>query len=421
MASCSVFCNIQCLAGGSKERILKPLGYIQCPLFQQETCTAVVISRTDHNQIQSQRLWRFERFLIRLERVYLAFIFHICITMESVTQLEASTASALSSLLDVPKKEDYFLSEDVATDLVNVISPSSAFDNFTRTDAMSASSLILGPVRDPLYIVIPVTISYALIFITGLVGNVVTCIVIARNKHMHTATNYYLFSLAVSDLLLLVSGLPQEMYCIWSRYPYVFGEVFCVLRGLAAEMSANATVLTITAFTVERYVAICHPFLSHTMSKLSRAVKLILVIWVVALAFAVPQAFQFGIVVGNTPDMVTCTVKSVIIAHSFELSTFLFFVMPMTLITVLYALIGLRLRRSNMMKRDSGSFRCKHFCSSCTSASLQQSAQRSLAAGNSRRPNCCRHHQSHCSRRVLKMLGEFVSFYVNVLRGSRSA
>lgn len=53
---------------------------------------------------------------------------------------------------------------------------------------------------------------------------------IARNKCMHTATNYYLFSLAVSDLLLLVSGLPPEVYSIWSKYPYVFGEAFCVLQ-----------------------------------------------------------------------------------------------------------------------------------------------------------------------------------------------
>jgi hypothetical protein len=126
-----------------------------------------------------------------------------------------------------------------------------------------------GPKRDPLYILIPITAIYAVILLTGLVGNVSTCVVIARNKHMHTATNYYLFSLAVSDLLLLVSGLPQEMYYNWSRYPYVFGEAFCVLQGFAAETSANATVLTITAFTVERYVAICHPFQSHTLSKVS--------------------------------------------------------------------------------------------------------------------------------------------------------
>lgn len=236
------------------------------------------------------------------------------------------------------------------------------------------------PYRDSLYIVIPVTVVYASIFLTGIIGNISTCIVITRNKSMHTATNYYLFSLAVSDLLLLVSGLPAEMYLVWCKYPYIFGEGFCVLRGLAAETSVNASVLTITAFTVERYVAICHPFLSQTLSKLSRAIKLILVIWLVALSFALPQALQFGVMQhSGNPDMVMCTVKRIIISHSFELSTFLFFVMPMCLITVLYALIGLKLRKSNMMKNVSG---------------------RVESTRN------CRHHPGRSSRRVLKMLGE---------------
>lgn len=55
-------------------------------------------------------------------------------------------------------------------------------------------------------ILIMLTVIYVIIFITGVLGNVVTCIVIAKNKGMHTAVNYYLFSLAVSDLLLLISG-----------------------------------------------------------------------------------------------------------------------------------------------------------------------------------------------------------------------
>ncbi|KAK9505560.1 hypothetical protein O3M35_009582 [Rhynocoris fuscipes] len=66
-------------------------------------------------------------------------------------------------------------------------------------------------------IVIAMTVLYSLIFLTGVIGNVSTCIVIARNRHMHTATNYYLFSLAISDLLLLISGLPPEMYHMWAR------------------------------------------------------------------------------------------------------------------------------------------------------------------------------------------------------------
>ncbi|XP_076226895.1 pyrokinin-1 receptor [Nomia melanderi] len=208
--------------------------------------------------------------------------------------------------------------------------------------------------RDPLYIVLPITVIYAVIFFTGLIGNVSTCVVIARNKSMHTATNYYLFSLAISDLLLLLSGLPQEMYYIWSRFPYVFGEAFCIIQGFAAETSANATVLTITAFTVERYVAICHPIISHTMSKLSRAVKFVIVIWMLALCLAVPQAIQFGIVYEYSNgsailDSARCSVKSILIEHAFQISTMLFFVVPMTIITVLYILIGIQLRRSRLL------------------------------------------------------------------------
>ncbi len=212
----------------------------------------------------------------------------------------------------------------------------------------------LGPVRDPLTTVIPMTIVYALILVTGVIGNFTTCVVIARNKYMHTATNYYLFSLAISDLLLLVLGLPQEIYQLWQKYPYAFGEIFCVIRGFTSEASTNSSVLTITAFTIERYVAICHPLKAHTMSKLSRAVKLIIIIWIFGVVCALPIAFQFGIVFDYMNDVVipqsaACTVKRAIPylnEHTFTISSLLVFVIPVTIISVLYMLIGFKLRCS---------------------------------------------------------------------------
>ncbi len=50
------------------------------------------------------------------------------------------------------------------------------------------------------------TIIYVIMFITGVTGNVAVCLVIIKNRSMHTATNYYLFSLAVSDLVILLLG-----------------------------------------------------------------------------------------------------------------------------------------------------------------------------------------------------------------------
>lgn len=46
------------------------------------------------------------------------------------------------------------------------------------------------------------SVSLLVVFIISLVGNVLTCVVIYYDKTMHTATNYYLFDLAVSDLLV---------------------------------------------------------------------------------------------------------------------------------------------------------------------------------------------------------------------------
>lgn len=51
-----------------------------------------------------------------------------------------------------------------------------------------------------------VTIFFVGIFGTGVIGNLIVCVVIVKNASMHTATNYYLFSLAVSDLLFLMMG-----------------------------------------------------------------------------------------------------------------------------------------------------------------------------------------------------------------------
>lgn len=104
---------------------------------------------------------------------------------------------------------------------------------------------------------------------------------------------------------------------------------------------------------MERYVAICHPFLSHTMSKLSRAIRFIVAIWVLALCLAAPQAMQFGVQYmempdGRSPSMCTLVTEG-LFDHAFEISTFLFFAIPMTLITVLYVLIAVQLRKSRLL------------------------------------------------------------------------
>jgi hypothetical protein len=65
---------------------------------------------------------------------------------------------------------------------------------------------LLGPQHPPTGIVATITLTYGILFTTGVFGNACTMLVILRNKFMHTATNFYLFNLALADLLSLLIG-----------------------------------------------------------------------------------------------------------------------------------------------------------------------------------------------------------------------
>ena len=53
------------------------------------------------------------------------------------------------------------------------------------------------------------TFFQSIIFLTGILGNVLVCAVVYRTRSMHTTTNCYLVSLAVADTITLVSSVPQ--------------------------------------------------------------------------------------------------------------------------------------------------------------------------------------------------------------------
>lgn len=100
-------------------------------------------------------------------------------------------------------------SRGLNTSVLLIFSPE-AISNLTNVSEPDPSVKAESGYRDPLSVILPISVCYLIIFITGILGNVITCIVIAKNKTMHTATNYYLFNLAVSDFLVLIFGEQQS-------------------------------------------------------------------------------------------------------------------------------------------------------------------------------------------------------------------
>ena len=58
-------------------------------------------------------------------------------------------------------------------------------------------------------------------------------------------------------LFCSITAMPFELYWLWRQYPWVFGEAICDAKMLTTETVTYSSILTIVAFTVERWVMQC--------------------------------------------------------------------------------------------------------------------------------------------------------------------
>lgn len=220
----------------------------------------------------------------------------------------------------------------------------------------------LGPRRSPAFL--PVCITYLLIFSVGAVGNTLTCAVITRHPVMRTPTNFYLFSLAVSDLLVLILGMPLELYELWSNYPFLLGKSGCYFKTFLFETVCFASVLNVTALSVERYIAVVHPLRAKCVVTRAHAKRVIICVWFASVICALPNASLHGIYTlpkprgrgeGHELSSATCTLVKPRWIYNLiiQISTFFFFILPMMTISSLYLLIGIQLKREKMLQAKS--------------------------------------------------------------------
>ncbi|KAM9308904.1 thyrotropin-releasing hormone receptor [Gastrophryne carolinensis] len=177
----------------------------------------------------------------------------------------------------------------------------------------------------------------------GIVGNIMVVLVVLRTKHMRTPTNCYLVSLAIADLMVLVAaGLPNITDSIYSSW--VYGYMGCLCITYLQYLGINASSCSITAFTIERYLAICHPIKAQFLCTMSRAKKITVFVWAFTSVYCMMWFFllDLNITVYRDGTVVNCGYK---VERSYYSPIYLvdfavFYAVPMMLATVLYGLIA---------------------------------------------------------------------------------
>lgn len=229
-------------------------------------------------------------------------------------------------------------------------------------DTMNNSYSVFGPMGMAFYddgnlldetITVKIILSIYLgtTIVLNLIGNVCTCAVIIQNRSMRTPTNCYLLNIAIIDLL---TGLfvPIEIYLIWIPDFYPLGEFGCRLHFILWDFLLNASLLIITAFTLERYLVVTRPFLRQKLALNSRVWKIVGVIWFLCALFIIPDVFYIDLLERKKYVLCYFTISAGNTAIvGFEV--FAFSVVPMVLITVLYILIFIALNSEKRKPRAS--------------------------------------------------------------------
>ncbi|CAO2589320.1 Delta-type opioid receptor (Fragment), partial [Lemmus lemmus] len=107
-----------------------------------------------------------------------------------------------------------------------------------------------------------------------------------RYTKLKTATNIYIFNLALADALA-TSTLPfQSAKYLMETWP--FGELLCKAVLSIDYYNMFTSIFTLTMMSVDRYIAVCHPVKALDFRTPAKAKLINICIWVLASGVGVP-------------------------------------------------------------------------------------------------------------------------------------
>lgn len=137
------------------------------------------------------------------------------------------------------------------------------------------------------------------IFVAGILGNSVTIRVtqvLQKKGYLQKEVTDHMVSLACSDILVFLIGMPVEFYSIiWNPLTKPSYTLTCKLHNFLFETCSYATLLHVLTLSFERYIAICHPFRYKAVSGPCQVKLLIGFVWITSTLVALPLLFAMGV------------------------------------------------------------------------------------------------------------------------------
>ncbi|KAK3104925.1 hypothetical protein FSP39_013284 [Pinctada imbricata] len=165
-------------------------------------------------------------------------------------------------------------------------------DNSTANNSSFSNSKQMTTPEPPLYIMITASFLYVVIFVVGIVGNILVIVVVSRVKPLRSRMTYLFLNLSVADLLILVVCLPSAAVDLYAKEVWYFGAFLCSFIPFLESTVALTSVLTILAVSYDRYRGICHPMVAENYWQSVKVAYIIIMTWLIAGTAGVPLLFM---------------------------------------------------------------------------------------------------------------------------------
>ncbi|XP_041494331.1 C-X-C chemokine receptor type 5 [Microtus oregoni] len=159
----------------------------------------------------------------------------------------------------------------------------------SSTEIPSQESQFCSTVEGPLltsFKAIFMPVAYSLIFLLGMMGNILVLVILERHRHTRSSTETFLFHLAVADLLL-VFILPFAV--AEGSVGWVLGTVLCKVVIALHKINFYCSSLLLACIAVDRYLAIVHAVHAYRRRRLFSIHITCATIWLAGFLFALPE------------------------------------------------------------------------------------------------------------------------------------
>ncbi|XP_026184491.1 lysophosphatidic acid receptor 6 isoform X2 [Mastacembelus armatus] len=130
---------------------------------------------------------------------------------------------------------------------------------------------------------------FSLVFVVGLTFNMLAVYIFGCTFKQRNETTTYMINLVVSDSLFVLS-LPFRIFYFIKR-DWLFGSVLCKISVALFYTNMYSSILFLTCISVDRFLAIVHPFRSQAIRTKRNAKLACCTVWVMVLSGSIPTGF----------------------------------------------------------------------------------------------------------------------------------